>query len=291
MSKGPSWLKVRTPTPAQATGIRQVRETLDRHRVHTICQGALCPNAVECWGAKTATFMILGEVCSRACRFCGVRSGAPGGRVDTGEPARVAEAVLELGLRYVVLTSVDRDDLEDGGAALFADTIERVKRRSPGVIVEALIPDFTGDVGALNRVAASGADVIGHNVETVESLTPDCRDRRASYRQSLDVLRHLSSSDVPGGIVKSGMMVGLGEGTDEILATFDDLHGAGVRILTVGQYLRPTPEAIPVVRHVPPEEFDRLAEAARARGIPAVVAGPLVRSSYHAEEAYREACG
>jgi len=292
MQKRPSWVKVRAPTESQAAGIRQVREALDRHRVRTVCQGALCPNAVECWGARTATFMILGGVCTRACRFCGVPTGDPGGRVDEGEPARVAEAILELGLRHVVITSVDRDDLEDGGSGLFAETVERIKRASSSVVVEALIPDFSADPRALNRILWSGADVIGHNVETVESVTFECRDRRAGYRKSLNVLRYLRASGRGRSVLlKSGLMLGLGERRREILATFDDLREAGVEILTVGQYLQPTTKAIPTVRYVPPEEFDELAEEARRRGFAAVVAGPLVRSSYHAAEAYRTACG
>jgi lipoic acid synthetase len=291
MAIRPDWLRVRAPTPAQAAGIRAVRAVLSRHGLHTVCQEALCPNAVECWGARTATFMILGNVCTRSCRFCGVPTGDPGGRVDESEPRRLADAIVELGLKYVVLTSVDRDDLEDGGAELFAKSVELVKQAKPDVRVETLIPDFSGDPRALNRVLSSGADVFGHNLETVRSLSAELRDRRASYEQSLTILGYLRASEKRRDArVKSGLMVGLGETRGDIQRTFADLREVGVDTLTIGQYLRPSAQATPVVRFIPPEEFDELASEARDHGFRSVVAGPLVRSSYHASEAYEEGC-
>ena len=291
MATRPDWLRVRAPTSTQAAGIRAVRAVLSRHGLRTVCQGALCPNAVECWGARTATFMILGSVCTRTCRFCGVPTGDPGGRVDKSEPRRLADAVAELGLKYVVLTSVDRDDLEDGGAELFAESVERVKRAEPETRVEVLIPDFSGDPRALNRVLSSRADVFGHNLETVRSLSAEIRDRRASYEQSLTVLGYLRASAKRGDArVKSGLMVGLGETRSDIRSAFVDLREAGVDTLTIGQYLRPSAQATPIVRFVPPEEFAELASEARDHGFRSVVAGPLVRSSYHALEAYEERC-
>lgn len=291
MAMRPNWIRVRAPSAVQTSRMQEVRDVLDRHAVWTVCQGAICPNAAECWGARTATFMILGKTCTRTCRFCGVPSGNPGGRVDEGEPARLAAAVAELGLKYVVVTSVDRDDLQDAGAGLFAESVERIKRASPGILVEVLIPDFSGDPRALNRILASGADVRGHNVETVESLTPGLRDRRASYRQSLAVLAYLrAGANGRKRKVKSGLMLGLGETRREIAQTFADLREAGVDILTLGQYLQPTSAAIPVTRFVPPGEFDELAAEARGYGFRSVVAGPLVRSSYKAAEAYEEGC-
>jgi len=289
MSRHPEWVRVRVPTPAEADGIRVVRGILKRHRLTTVCQGALCPNAVECWAARTATFMLLGDTCTRGCRFCDVPTGDPGGRVDADEPVRLAEAVAELGLRYVVLTSVDRDDLADGGAGLFAEAVERLKAADERIRVEVLIPDFGGDRDALDRILASGADVFGHNVETVRRLTPKLRDRRASYEQSLDVLAYLGANG--DGKTKSGLMIGLGESRDEIDETLADLRRADVDIVTVGQYLRPSERAVPVEEYVRPEVFDEIAAAASREGFGAVVAGPLVRSSYRAKEAYLASCG
>jgi len=230
VGRHPEWIRVRAPNSEEADGIRAMRELLRRHRLTTVCQGAVCPNAVECWGARTATFMLLGDVCTRACRFCGVTTGDPTGAVDQDEPRRLAEAVAELGLRYVVLTSVDRDDLPDGGAGLFAAAVERVKEKSPGIRVEVLVPDFRGDPRALDRLAVSGADVFGHNVETVRRLTPMLRDGRAGYDQSLAVLADFAERSA--GVVKSGLMVGLGETRSEIRETLADLRGAGVGIVT-----------------------------------------------------------
>lgn len=285
----PEWIRVRGPTPAQAAGMCAVRAILSKHGLRTVCEKAICPNATECWGARTATFMILGNVCTRACRFCAVETGDPGGVLDLGEPARLAAAVAELGLEYVVLTSVDRDDLDDGGASTYAESVRRIKAAVPDAHVELLLPDFSGDSRALDEILASPADVLAHNVETVPSLTPILRDRRAGYEQSITVLARLRTGG-EGRPVKSGLMVGLGETREELAAAFRDLRGAGVDILTVGQYLRPTQGAVPVARFVPPEEFDEIGDEARRIGFRSVVAGPLVRSSYHAAEAFEEGC-
>ena len=215
MSKRPPWIKVRAPTTREAEGMRAMRDILQRHRLTTICQGALCPNAVECWGARTATFLLLGETCTRACRFCGVPTGNPAGALDADEPQRVADAAAELDLRHVVLTSVDRDDLLDGGAAAFAEAIRRVASVGGGIRVEALIPDFSGRAEPLDVVLAAGADVVAHNIETVRRLAPVLRDRRADYDRSLGVLERIALHG-KGARVKSGLMVGLGETQQEI---------------------------------------------------------------------------
>jgi lipoic acid synthetase len=284
VSERPVWLRVRAPSAAEAEGMRAVRDVLQQERLHTICQGAQCPNVVECWSARTATFLLLGEVCTRACRFCAVRHASRGQEIDSGEPERVAVAVRKLSLRYVVLTSVDRDDLSDGGSTAFCDAVRAIKRASPETRVEVLLPDFGGDPRSLARVLASGADVLGHNVETVRRLSPVLRDRRASYERSLDVLAALR---LGGGRrpVKSGLMLGLGEEPDEVRETLADLRRVGVSSLTLGQYLAPSRKAVPVRRYVPPEEFEELAKDARDLGFDPVTSGPRVRSSYHAEAA------
>ena len=285
MSARPAWLRVRAPDEEKAREMRRVREVLSRYRLTTVCQGALCPNAIECWGARTATFMLLGEVCTRACRFCAVPTGNPHGAVDRDEPRRVAAAVQALGLRYVVLTSVDRDDLADGGASVFAAAIRTIKEGDASVRVEALIPDFRGDAAALEIIARAGADVIGHNLETVRRLTPAVRDPRAGYDLSLSVLSRLKEIS-PNLVTKSSLMLGLGETQEEILEALHDLRAARVDIVTLGQYLPPTEAAYPLARYVPPDEFAALREEALAIGFGYVVAGPYVRSSYHAAEAY-----
>jgi len=264
--------------------MREMCEILTRHRLETVCQGAQCPNAVECWSARTATFMILGGTCTRSCRFCDVPTGHPGGVVDGEEPERLASAVQELGLRYVVLTSVDRDDLPDGGADIFARTIEAIGRLDSEITIEALIPDFLGRRASWERLLSASPAVLGHNLETVRRLTPELRDRRASYEQSLRVLSFYAQRG--GSRVKSGLMLGLGERDDEVRRALQDLRAAGVEAVTLGQYLRPSAMAVPVVRYVPPDEFDALATYARSLGFLSVVAGPLVRSSYHAAAAF-----
>ena len=281
MSDRPEWLKVRANTATEAAGMRAVRDALSRHGLATVCQGARCPNAAECWGAGTATFMLLGDVCTRSCRFCAVPTGNPHGAIDADEPARVASAVADLGLSYVVLTSVDRDDLGDGGASLFAAAITEIKERSPQVKIEALIPDFSGSDEALRRLIASAPDVIGHNIETVRRLSPGLRDPRADYDQSLRVLERVLQIS-PDTITKSSLMLGLGEERDEVLETMRDLRSVGVRALTLGQYLPPSRSAAPLVRYVHPDEFASLERDARDLGFCFVMSGPLVRSSYQA---------
>ena len=283
MSDRPAWLKVRAHTAAEAAGMHAVRDVLSEHHLTTVCQGARCPNVAECWGAGTATFMLLGSVCTRACRFCAVPTGNPGGLIDEGEPERLAEAISDLNLDYVVLTSVDRDDLEDGGASLFAAAISAIKRRSPRVKIEALIPDFSGNEEALHALIASAPDVIGHNIETVRRLSSGLRDPRAGYDLSLRVLARIGEIS-PRTITKSSLMLGLGEERGEVIQTLRDLRSVGVRALTLGQYLPPSRDAAPLVRYVHPDEFASLADEARSLGFCFVMSGPLVRSSYHAAQ-------
>jgi len=259
----------------------EVRRLMAGLDLHTVCQEANCPNARECWQHGTATFMILGDVCTRGCTFCDVMKGRPT-VTDWAEPARVAEAALRLGLRYVVVTSVDRDDLPDGGAEMFARTIRVLKQRIPGVEVEVLIPDFQGSQAALRTVVEAGPDVLNHNLETVPRLYPTVR-RGAKYRQSLDLLRTVRSLD-PDLITKSGLMVGLGEKVGELAQTMSDIRRTGCDILTIGQYLAPSVDHHPVIQFHPPARFERLARYGRALGFRHVFAGPLVRSSYHAFE-------
>lgn len=246
--------------------------------LHTICESARCPNIGECWEKRTATFLVLGDVCTRNCGFCAVAKGTPL-PPDPGEPARVAEAAVRLGLRYAVITSVTRDDLADGGAAHFAAVIRAVREARPGTRVEALIPDFGGDEAALGAVLDASPDVLNHNLETTESLYPAIRRPRANYGRSLGVL---AAAKARGARTKSGLMIGLGESEPDILRTFADLRRAGCDLLTVGQYLQPTAAHPPVARYYTPEEFEALAEEARRAGFREVVAGPLVRSSYEA---------
>lgn len=283
MTSRPRWLTVRSPTAEQAKNMAAIRMLLEAHDLTTVCQGAQCPNACECWGRKTATFMILGEVCTRACRFCAVPTGNPQGRVDATEPQRLAAAVRDLGLAYVVITSVDRDDLADGGADHFAEVIRSVHDLQRCPAVEVLIPDFDGRTECLRAVLDAGPDVIGHNVETVRRLSPALRDPRADYDQSIAVLRWLHRH-APRLPLKSSLMLGLGETYDEILDCLRDLHAAGTRAVTMGQYMPPDGRAAKLTRYVSPAEFDRLAEAARQIGFSHVISGPLVRSSYHADE-------
>lgn len=268
------------------TGSRHddVRQVLQRYRLNTVCEDAHCPNVFECWGLGTATIMILGDTCTRACRFCAVKTGKPGG-IDWFEPIRVALAVRDLELRYVVITSVDRDDLPDGGASIYAMTIRQIKKINPGTRVEVLIPDFNLNMDALRAVVSAGPDVVSHNLETVERLTPLVRDRRAGYDKSLGVLRAIKGIN-GNQVTKSGIMLGLGETRDEVLKAMRDLRGAGVDLLTIGQYLRPSgsPRHLPVARYVQPSEFQELRAIGLSMGFRAVAAGPMVRSSYRALE-------
>jgi lipoic acid synthetase len=275
----PEWLRAPAPT---GEGYHEVKSLIERLRLHTVCESAACPNAGECWNRRTATFMILGNVCTRRCGFCAVRKGAPLA-VDYGEPRRVAEAAAALGLRYAVITSVNRDDRKDGGAELFALTIRAIRERIPGCRVEVLIPDFQGLHAAVDTVLEAAPDVLNHNTETVPRLYRQVR-LGARYERSLDVLAY-SAQARPEIPTKSGLMLGLGETTGEVLAVMRDLRARGVGILTLGQYLRPSPQHLPVVRYVPPDEFAALREQGLELGFRHVESGPLVRSSYHAAEA------
>ena len=280
----PDWLRVRPPAGETYVQLKSLFRSLD---LHTVCEEAHCPNVWECWGGGTATIMLMGDTCTRGCRFCAVKSGNPQGALDIDEPRKVAKALTELDLSYVVLTSVDRDDLPDGGAGHFARTVREIKARRPDLLVEALIPDFQGDLDAVRTVVDAGVDVLDHNVETVERLQGRVRDPRASYRQSLDVLRAAKGMRT-GLFTKSSIMLGLGETRDEVLETMRDLRAADVDIVTLGQYLRPSAWHLPVEAFVPPEAFDGFREAGEAMGFAYVAAGPLVRSSYRAGEFFLE---
>ena len=277
----PRWL--RAPMPAGAR-FDALRSTVREHRLSTVCEEAHCPNIGECWNAGTATLMLMGAVCTRACRFCAVDTGNPRGWLDPDEPANAARTVALMNLGYVVLTSVDRDDLADGGAGHFAACVRAIRAASPRTAIEALTPDFQGVRADVETVVDSGVQVFAQNVETVERLTHPVRDPRAGYRQTLDVLAHAKRYR-PAVLTKTSLMLGLGETTDELQATMDDLRAIGCDLLTLGQYLRPTAQHLPVARFVPPEEFARLREAALARGFLECVSGPMVRSSYRAERA------
>jgi lipoic acid synthetase len=266
---------------------RVVASLVSRLGIATVCEGALCPNIMECWGGGVATFMIMGDVCTRGCRFCYVKKGRPQ-PLDPMEPLKVAEAVRILGLDYVTITSVDRDDLPDGGAKHFAETIRAVKMLNPGVKVEVLIPDFRGDETAIRAVVEAGPDVLAHNIETVRRLTPLVRDWRAGYDQSLKVLRVAKELN-PNLVTKSSILLGLGETFEEVVEAMEDLRGAGVDILVLSQYLRPSPKQLPVAKIYSLEEFKVLEEIAYKIGFSYVVAHPLARTSYKAKEAYMEA--
>lgn len=276
----PAWLKVHLP---QGDTYAAVRDSLRAAALHTVCEEARCPNVAECWGGGTATIMLLGDTCTRGCRFCNVKTGNPGGVVDAAEPGRVAEGVAAMGLRYIVLTTVDRDDLADGGAAHIGETIDAIKRLDPSLLVEALVGDFRGDATSIATVLAARPDVYAHNVETVERLTPRVRDRRMTYAQSLGTLVDAKRL-APGVVTKSSIMLGLGERDGEVEATMRDLLDAGVEVLTLGQYLRPSSWHLPVERWVPPAEFDAWKSKGESMGFAYVASGPLVRSSYKAGE-------
>ncbi len=275
----PPWLKVRFFGGENYQDLKRIMRSLD---LHTVCESARCPNQGECWEHRTATFMILGDICTRACGFCAVTSGRPAGPPDEDEPQRVAQAVEQMNLKYVVVTSVNRDDQPDGGAKIFARTIEAVKARMPECKVEVLIPDFRGDSAALQTVVAAGPDVLNHNVETVPRLYRRVRPG-AIYERSLELL-HRAGRLAPAMPVKTGMMLGLGETREEVLQAMSDLVARGTSILTLGQYLQPTREHLPVVRFVHPQEFAEYKQLGRNMGFRHVEAGPLVRSSYHAFE-------
>ncbi len=277
--KKPGWLKIRLHrTPEWA----ETRQIIEKHHLHTICSSGRCPNQAECWSRRTATFMILGDICTRGCRFCATQTGRPEAP-DPAEPQHIAESVSLMKLRYVVVTSVTRDDLPDGGAAHWAATVKAIREKNPDAVIELLIPDLDARPELIDTVVASKPDIIGHNIETVERLTPVVRSR-AKYRTSLETLRYLSSRGV---VTKSGLMVGLGEDDAEVLQTLHDLRDAGVRIVTLGQYLRPTLEHYPVAAYITPEKFDWYRLQALEMGFSYCASAPLVRSSYMAEEALR----
>jgi lipoic acid synthetase len=280
-ARKPPWLRA---TLASGAGFTAVKQIVRDHHLSTVCEEAKCPNIGECWNAGTATIMLMGAVCTRACRFCAVDTGNPRGWLDPQEPENVARSVDLMGLQYVVLTSVNRDDLPDGGAAHYAAAIRAIKRRRPGTAVEALTPDFQGVLKDVELVLDAGVEVFAQNVETVARLTHPVRDPRAGYEQTLNVLRHAKIYR-PAVLTKTSLMLGLGETDAEIYATMSDLRSAAVDILTLGQYLRPTVNHLEIVRYVTPAEFDRYRQQALEIGFLECVSGPLVRSSYRAERA------
>ena len=278
----PAWLKVKAPSGERFASLKQTFRDLD---LNTVCEEARCPNVGECWGAGTATVMILGHTCTRGCRFCAVTTGNPRGAVDPREPEHVGRALSRIGLTYVVLTMVDRDDLLDGGAAHVAETVHSLRRHQPELLVEALVGDFGGRTRDVDVVLGAAPDVFAHNIEVVRRLTPAIRDQRCDYDRSLAVLRH-AKARAPERFVKSSIMVGIGERDDEVDQTLEDLRAAGVDVVTLGQYLRPSPKHAAVARYVPPERFDAWAALGLELGFSHVASGPLVRSSYHAAEAF-----
>ena len=276
IQRKPKWMK--SPLPSGKTYI-QVKDIVKRNKLHTICTSGNCPNMGECWNAGTATFMILGDICTRSCKFCDVKTGKPL-PVDREEPARVADSVKKMKIKHCVLTSVDRDDLEDGGAELWAQTIREVKKQNPGTTIEALIPDFDAREELIQKVIDAGAEVISHNMETVRRLTPQTRSR-AKYDRSLEVLRIISKSEARA---KSGIMLGIGEKPEEVIQTMKDMREAGVEVVTIGQYLRPSPKHLPIKEFIRPEVFKEYERLGLEMGFRYVESGPLVRSSYHAEK-------
>ena len=279
--KKPSWLKVKAEFNPN---FYKVKEQVKTKKLYTVCEEAHCPNISECWSAGTATFMLMGSVCTRACKFCSVDTGNPKGWLDLDEPLNTAKAVEIMKLKYVVLTSVNRDDLPDGGAKHFADTVKLIKDLNPGTAVEALTPDFKGLSSSIDTIVNSGLEVFAQNIETVERLTHPVRDIRAGYQQTLDVLAE-SKKINPKVLTKTSLILGLGETNEEIEQTMDDLIANKVDILTIGQYLRPTLNHLPIERWVTPEEFEAYREIGLKKGFLEVVSGPMVRSSYRAERA------
>lgn len=272
----PKWLRVKLPT---GEAYKKVRALVSEHKLHTICESGNCPNMGECWGEGTATFMILGNVCTRSCGFCSVATGRPD-EVDMLEPGRVANSVKLMGVKHAVITSVDRDDLTDGGSEIWAATVRAIRKHSPGTTLETLIPDFAGKWENLQRVIDVAPEIVSHNLETVRSLTKQVRIQ-AKYDRSLEVLKRLKA----GGMkTKSGVMLGLGETEDEVIETMDDLRSVGVDVLTLGQYLQPTPRHLPVADFIHPEKFAEYEKMGLEKGFRFVESGPLVRSSYHAEK-------
>ena len=274
--KKPKWLRVKLPT---GENYRKVRSLVDEHKLHTICESGSCPNMGECWGEGTATFMILGNICTRSCGFCAVQTGRPD-EVDEFEPGRVANSVKLMGVKHAVLTSVDRDDLSDGGANIWAQTVRAIRHQSPETTLETLIPDFAGKWDNLKIVTDVAPEIVSHNLETVRRLTKEVRIQ-AKYDRSLEVLFRLKKA---GMRTKSGVMLGLGETDEEVIETMQDLRSVGCDILTLGQYLQPTPKHLPVAEFVTPERFQKYFDLGKEMGFRYVESGPLVRSSYHAEK-------
>jgi lipoic acid synthetase len=279
VERKPPWLRVKLPTGAQ---YEEVRDIVHSHKLHTVCAESKCPNIAECWGRGTATLMLMGSVCTRACKFCAVSTGNPNGWLDPLEPMQVADAVALMGLKYVVLTSVDRDDLADGGAAHYAACVRAIHARSPKTAVEALTPDFAGKLDSVAAVLDAGLVTYAQNLETVERLTHPVRDPRAGYAQTLGVLT-FAKQHAPKTLTKTSLMLGLGETDAEIVRTLGDIRSANVDVVTLGQYMRPSPHHLPVQRFVTPDEFRRYRDVALGMGFLEAVAGPLVRSSYRAE--------
>jgi len=272
----PEWLKTQLP---KGEGYGKVSGLVNKHKLHTICTSGHCPNIGECWSRGTATFMILGNVCTRTCKFCNVDSGRPM-LIDKDEPRKVAESVKIMGLKHCVITSVCRDDMADGGAAFWAETIRTVKEMNPGITIETLIPDFNGKLEQMEIVFAARPDIISHNLETVRRLTPQVRSK-AQYDRSLQVLRHITDAGITS---KSGIMLGIGEEEHEVYELMDDLLKAGASIMTIGQYLQPTKDHLPVLSYIEPAQFEKYKQVGLEKGIRYVESGPLVRSSYHAEK-------
>jgi lipoic acid synthetase len=275
-TKKPKWLRVKLPI---GENYRKVRSLVDEHKLHTICESGSCPNMGECWGEGTATFMILGNICTRSCGFCAVQTGKPDA-VDTFEPGRVANSVKIMGVKHAVITSVDRDDLKDGGSEIWAQTVRAIRQQSPQTTLETLIPDFAGKWENLQTIIDVAPEIVSHNLETVRRLTKQVRIQ-AKYDRSLEVLFRLKK----GGMrTKSGVMLGLGETEEEVIETMSDLRSVGVDVLTLGQYLQPTSKHLPISEFITPEQFDKLGKIGQEMGFRYVESGPLVRSSYHAEK-------
>ena len=280
IERKPKWLRIKSQNSSK---FRELKEIVSHKKLHTVCEEAMCPNIQECWSHGTATFMLLGSVCTRACKFCAVDTGNPKGQIDAKEPEKVANSIAQMNLKYAVLTSVNRDDLEDGGAMHFAQTVVSIKKEAPGVIIEALVPDFLGKRESIETLLDSNVEVFAQNLETVNRLTHQVRDHRAGYEQTLEVLAYAKKYS-PKTISKTSLMLGLGESEDELLESFNDIRSAGVDVLTLGQYMRPTINHLPVEKWYSPEEFLYMKNLALDIGFKEVASGPLVRSSYRADK-------
>lgn len=280
IERKPKWLRIKSQNSSK---FRELKEIVSHKKLHTVCEEAMCPNIQECWSHGTATFMLLGSVCTRACKFCAVDTGNPKGQIDAKEPEKVANSIAQMNLKYAVLTSVNRDDLEDGGAMHFAQTVVSIKKKAPGVIIEALVPDFLGKRESIETLLDSNVEVFAQNLETVKRLTHQVRDHRAGYEQTLEVLAYAKKYS-PKTISKTSLMLGLGESEDELLESFNDIRSAGVDVLTLGQYMRPTINHLPVEKWYSPEEFLYMKNLALDIGFKEVASGPLVRSSYRADK-------